>query len=69
MTHRGLGLEHLLAYKNLIVDIFAMLVHMIDDMDAQLTSISDRMQNNPAITNASGTKIKFNNSYLNILTT
>ena len=94
ITHRGLGLEHLLFFKSLIVKlynedffymlcsvllqhhgeygenprtVYAMLIHMIDDMEAQFTSIDDSLQAELATTDASGTKIKYNGTYLNIL--
>ena len=94
LTHRGLGLEHLMPFKKMIVDlydeeffymicsvllqhhgeygenprtIYAMLVHMIDDMEAHLTSIDDIIADHAYSSDASGTKIKYNGSYLNIL--
>lgn len=94
ITHRGLGLEHLLPYKQLIVDlydeeyfymicsvllqhhgeygenprtVYAMIVHMIDDLEAQLTSIDDLLQDNEITCDAAGAKIKYNGIYLNIL--
>lgn len=47
--------------------IYAMLVHMIDDMEAHLTSIDDIIADHAYSSDASGTKIKYNGSYLNIL--
>ena len=94
ITHRGLGLEHLLPFKPSIVElyneeffymlysilqqhhgeygenprtVYAMLVHMIDDMEAQFTGIDDALQAEMVTTDASGAKIKYNGSYLNIL--
>jgi len=94
LTHRGLGLELLLQYKELIVDlydeeffymicsvllqhhgeygenprtVYAMLVHIIDDMEAQLTIIDDMIKEEAYTSDAAGTKIKYNSSYLNIL--
>ena len=94
LTHRGLGLEHLLQYKKLIVDlydeeffymicsvllqhhgeygenprtVYAMIVHMIDDLEAQLTTIDDLMQNNAITQDSAGAKVKYNGGYLNIL--
>lgn len=94
ITHRGLGYEHLLKHKSIIVELYdeeffymlasvilqhhgeygenpktlyAYLVHMIDDMEAQLTSIDDILQEGTISTDEAGTKIKFNNIYLNIL--
>ena len=46
--------------------VYALLVHMIDDMEAQLTSIDDLMQSESVTSDAAGTKIKYNNTYLNI---
>ena len=94
LTHRGLGLEHLLPFKPLITElyddeffymicsvllqhhgeygenpktIYAMLVHMIDDMEAQLTSINDILANKAYTSDTAGTKIKYNGAYLNII--
>lgn len=94
LTHRGLGLEHLLQYKKLIVDlydeeffymicsvllqhhgeygenprtVYAMIVHMIDDLEAQLTTIDDLLQDNAITQDSAGTKVKYNGEYLNIL--
>ena len=94
VTHRGLGLEYVIQYKELICELYgeeffymlcsiilqhhgeygeaprtlyAALVHMIDDMEAQLTSISDIMTEETTTADAAGTKIKFNGSYLNVL--
>ena len=94
LTHRGLGLEHLLQYKKLIVDlydeeffymicsvllqhhgeygenprtVYAMIVHMIDDLEAQLTTIDDLMQDNAITRDSAGAKVKYNGGYLNIL--
>ena len=95
ITHRGLGLEHLLPYKSEITDLYseeffymicsiilqhhgeygeeprtlyAVLVHIIDDMEAQLTSINEITLEGNTTTDASGTKIKFNGNYLNLVT-
>lgn len=94
ITHRGLGFEHLLYYKEMIVDLYdddffymlssvvlqhhgefgenpktlyAYLVHIIDDIEAQMTSIDDLLSSDTTTTDASGTKIKYNSGYLNIL--
>ena len=94
VTHRGLGLEHILPYKGLIVELYgeeffymlcsiilqhhgeygeaprtlyATLVHMIDDMEAQLTSISEVLSEGITTTDAAGTKIKINGNYLNVM--
>ena len=94
LTHRGLGLEHLLQYKKLIVDlydeeffymicsvllqhhgeygenprtVYAMIVHMIDDLEAQLTTIDDLLQDNAITQDSAGAKVKYNGGYLNIL--
>ena len=94
LTHRGLGLEHLLQYKELIVDlydeeffymicsvllqhhgeygenprtVYAMIVHMIDDLEAQLTTIDDLLQDNAITQDSAGAKVKYNGGYLNIL--
>ena len=93
LTHRGLGLEHLLEYKAFIVNLYSeeffymlcsvllqhhgeygehprtlysLLVHMIDDMEAQLTSIDDIVQKEAVTVDTAGTKLKYNGSYLNI---
>ena len=46
--------------------IYALLVHMIDDMEAQLTSIDELMLSETATNDSAGLKIKYNGSYLNI---
>lgn len=93
LTHRGLGLEHLLPYKQMIKElydeeffymicsvilqhhgeygenprtIYAMIVHMIDDLEAQLTSIDDMLQNGEVTCDSAGSKIKYNGTYLNV---
>ncbi len=93
VTHRGLGMEHLLDYKDKIVELYdeeffymlysviqqhhdeygegartlyAFLVHMIDDMDATLSSIDEMIQNQEYTTDAAGTKLKFNDRYFNL---
>lgn len=94
ITHRGLGIEHLLPYKHMIVElyneeffymicsvilqhhgeygenprtVYAMIVHMIDDLEAQLTSIDNLLQNGEITRDSAGAKIKYNGTYLNIL--
>ncbi len=94
LTHRGLGFEHLLAYKQMISDLYdeeffymicsvvlqhhgefgenprtlcALLVHIVDDVEAQLTSLDELLENDAITTDASGAKIKFNGMYLNVL--
>lgn len=94
ITHRGLGLEHLLPYKAEIADLYdegffymicsiilqhhgeygeeprtlyAALVHMIDDMEAQLTSVNEVIFEGTTTSDAAGTKIKVNGSYVNVL--
>ena len=47
--------------------VYAMIVHMIDDLEAQLTIIDDVIKDKACTTDAAGTKIKYNGSYLNIL--
>lgn len=94
LTHRGLGFEHLLAYKQMISDLYdeeffymicrvvlqhhgefgenprtlcALLVHIVDDVEAQLTSLDELLESDAITTDASGAKIKFNGMYLNVL--
>ena len=94
ITHRGLGLEYFIRYKEMIIDLYdeeffymvcsailqhhgeygenprtvcAELVHKIDEMEATLTGIEELLENNITIIDASGKKIKFNDSYLNVL--
>lgn len=47
--------------------LYAMLVHMIDNLEAQLTTIDTIFENNAITVDAAGAKIKFNNTYLNVL--
>lgn len=47
--------------------LYALLVHTVDNMEAQLTSIDEMLGSKEFVRDASGTKIKFNGSYLNIL--
>lgn len=94
ITHRGLGLEHLMPYKKMIVGlyseefyymicsvilqhhgeygeyprtVYAMIVHMIDDLEAQLTSIDDLLQSGEVTCDSGGAKIKYDGTYFNIL--
>ena len=68
LTHRGLGLEHLLQYKKLIVDLYdEEFFYMIDDLEAQLTTIGDLLQDNAITRDSAGAKVKYNGGYLNIL--
>lgn len=94
ITHRGLGVEHLLGFKDLIVEKYneeffymifsviqqhhdeygepartlaAYLSHMIDNLDATLSSIDEMISNESYTQDAAGKKIKFNDTYLNIL--
>ena len=93
-THRGLGLEHLFPYRQMIVEfyneelyymicsvilqhhgeygenprtVYAMIVHIIDDLEAQLTSIDDLLLSGEVTCDSAGAKIKYNGTYLNIL--
>lgn len=95
LTHRGLGFEYLMQYKELIVDsydeefyymvcsvilqhhgeygenpktLYAMLVHIIDEMEASLTGVEETLENNTTIVDSSGKKIRFNDTFLNVLT-
>lgn len=46
--------------------LYALLVHMIDNMDATFSSIDEMIQAEKYTTDEAGTKIKFNDKYLNI---
>lgn len=47
--------------------VYALVVHLIDNMEAQITNIDDLIRQEMFITDTSGTKIKHNKKYLNIL--
>lgn len=49
--------------------VYAMIVHMIDDLEAQLTSIDDLLINDGVTCDSAGAKIKHNGTYLNVLKT
>jgi hypothetical protein len=93
VTHRGLGMEHLLKHKDAIIEsydeeffymlysviqqhhdeygegartLYAFLVHMIDDMDATLSSFDEMIQSQEYTTDEAGTKLKFNDKYFNL---
>ena len=44
-----------------------MIVHMIDDLEAQLTTIDDLLKDNAITQDSAGAKVKYNGGYLNIL--
>ena len=94
VTHRGLGVEYLLQYKDFIIEkydedffymlfsilqqhhdeygegaktIYAYIAHIIDNVDATLSSIDEMIENQDYISDDSGKKIKLNDRYFNIL--
>ena len=95
ITHRGLGHEYIMTFKDLISSTYdkgfyymicsvilqhhgeygenpkslcAMIVHKIDDMEASLTGTNETLENHIVISDSSGPKIKYNDTFLNVLT-
>lgn len=47
--------------------LYSMLANLIDDMEAKMTSIDQLLSDKAMITDDAGTKIKFGDSYYNVL--
>ena len=59
-------LQHHGEYGEFPKTLCAMLVHFIDETEANLTGINDTLENDAIAVDTSGAKIKFNDMYLNI---
>ena len=94
VTHRGLGLEHLFQFKDIIIEkydeefyymlfsiiqqhhgeygegartLYALITHIIDDIEATLSSIDEMIEGQQYTSDIAGKKIRFNDSYYTIL--
>lgn len=60
-------LQHHGEYGEAPKTVYALLAHLIDNMEAQLTSLDEMTNSIFCTTNSAGTQIYFNGSYLNVL--
>ena len=94
LTHRGLGVEHLLQYKALIIEtydedffymlfsivqqhhdeygegartLYAYIAHVIDNVDATLSSFDEMIEDGKFTEDAAGKKLKLNDKYYSLL--